>query len=156
MSEVLASRIRDLPRRDWREDSDDLVRELTTAFRSPTGTQELRPIQAAMIFEGLCQDTPGFKMVPGLVGNARVGAGKTLAQALIATAWEGEGLRNMLVVPGGFESKTLREFAEYRKHWRMPDQYDLQTYTNISRDVDELVFKSEPDSVITASVSYRY
>lgn len=153
MTEALVSRIATLPRRDWREDPDDLVRELTAAFRTPTGTQELRPIQAAIIFEALCEGMPNFKMIPGCVGNARVGAGKTLAQALVATAWEAEGLKNMLLVPGGFEAKTLREFGEYRKHWRMPERYDLQTYTNISRDVDELIFRSEPDSVLGDEMS---
>lgn len=153
MTSALVSRIASLPRRDWRENPDELVRELTTAFRTPTGTQELRPIQAAIIYEALCENMPGFKMVPGAVGNARVGAGKTLAQALIASAWELEGLRNMLFVPPGFEEKTLREFADYRKHWRMPDQYDLTTYRDVSHDVDELVFKSEPDSFLLDEAS---
>ena len=35
--------------------------------------------------------------------------------------------------------------------WRA--QYDLQTYTNISRDVDELIFKTEPDTAILDAAS---
>lgn len=137
------SRISELRWRDWRDDSDSAVTELTEALRCPGGQQDLRPIQAMAIREAL--------QVGGLVLNARVGAGKTLVAAVLATVYEDQ--RPLMVIPGGFETKTDNELAQYRKHWNLGHQIQIITYNDIARDVDERIFRTyEPGVIICDEV----
>lgn len=139
------SRIGDLPRRIWHEDAyaDAAVRELSAALRCPGGQQDLRPIQAVSILEAL--------RVGGLLLNARVGAGKTLVAALLATLYEDK--RPLMIVPGGFDGKTDRELAGYRKHWELSHQIQCITYSDLARDADERILRTyEPGAIICDEV----
>jgi hypothetical protein len=137
------TRISELPRRDWRDGADAAVCELTAALKTPDGNQDLRPIQAVAIREALS--------VGGLVLNARVGAGKTLVAALLATLYE--DLRPLVIVPGGFDGKTDRELAEYRKHWNLGHKIQTITYSDLARDVDERILRQyEPGVLIPDEV----
>jgi hypothetical protein len=135
----VTSRIAALRWRDWRDDSDAAVLELTEALRTPCGEQHLRPIQAMAIREAL--------QVGGLLLNARVGAGKTLVAALLATLYE--DVRPLMIVPGGFDGKTDRELEVYREHWNLSHQIQIITYSDLARDVDERIFRAyEPGALI--------
>lgn len=120
-------RIYELPRRDWRDEPEDSIRELTEALRAPGGTQELRTIQAVFVLEVL--------RCGGGWLNGRVGCGKTLISILLATLFEDH--QPLIFVPGGLEEKTEREFDGYRKHWKLTHKYNIATYSDLSRDEEE-------------------
>jgi hypothetical protein len=104
----------------------------------PDGTQTLRPIQAVAIREAL--------QCGGLVLNARVGAGKTLVGAILATVWEDE--RPLMFVPGGQDGKTDLELAGYRKDWNLSHLINVETYNALSRDLDEQLLRSYAPRVL--------
>jgi hypothetical protein len=138
------SRISELRWRDWREDADAAVTELTAALKTPDGDQDLRPIQAISIREAL--------QVGGLVMNARVGAGKTLVAAILATLYADQ--RPLIFVPGGQDGKTDIELAEYRKHWQLAHEIHVETYNKLSNDLDEQLLRSyQPRVLICDEVS---
>jgi hypothetical protein len=132
------SRISDLRWRDWTADSDSAVSELTAALKTPNGEQFLRPIQAVAIREAI--------QCGGLVLNARVGAGKTLVAALLATIYADK--RPLLVEPGGFDGKSSLELAAYRKHWELSHTIQRVSYSDIANDVDENLFRIYQPSVL--------
>lgn len=133
------TRISELPRRsDWREQPEESIRELTDYLRAPGGTQELRLIQVAAILEAV-------KASGGFI-NARVGAGKTLIAFLLASLYE--DYRPLILIPGGFEEKTERECAEYRKHWNITHKYNLCTYNDLARDQDEQLLTTYAPGVL--------
>jgi hypothetical protein len=139
------TRISDLPRRIWHDDcyADAAVRDLSAALRTPNGEQFLRPIQAVAILEAI--------RVGGLLLNARVGAGKTLVAALLATLYEDK--RPLMIVPGGFDGKTDRELAGYRKDWNLSHTIQTVTYSDLARDVDERLLKTyQPGAIICDEV----
>lgn len=78
--------------------------------------------------------------------NARVGAGKTLVAAILATVLE--DMRPLMVVPGGFDGKTDRELAGYREHWRLSHLIQIVTYADIARDVDETLLRDHAPRVL--------
>jgi hypothetical protein len=131
-------RIRNLPRRDWRETPEESLRELDAFFRLPGSTESLRTIQAVGALECVRQG--------GLWLNGRVGCGKTLLSAMLATLYE--DIRPLIVVPGGFEEKTEREFEGYRRHWRLTHRYDLITYNDVARDEDESLFDTYAPGIL--------
>lgn len=136
----MKSRIADIRRRRWPDAADAAVIELTEALRTPNGDQTLRPIQAVAIREAL--------QCGGLLLNGRVGCGKTLVAALLATLFE--DLRPIMLVPAGFGDKTDRELAEYRKHWALSHQIQIISYADISRDVDERILRTYAPGIIIA------
>lgn len=96
-------RILALPRRkpvdtDW----------LTQGLRRVDGRQELRPAQAQALYD-LAEG--------GLAAPMRVGSGKTLVTLLAAELLDIE--RVVLLVPKALVDKTMRDYAEYLKHWRV-------------------------------------
>lgn len=141
------SRIAELPRRDWREAGEEAVRELTPLFLEPGATGRLRPIQAMAIKEG-------FEL-GGCLVNARVGAGKTLIAGLLATLHAER--RPLIIVPGGHQEKTDREFAQYRAAgWKMPHTHRVVTYNELGRAENATFFDSyfqgEPGCIICDEV----
>jgi hypothetical protein len=83
--------------------------------------------------------------------NARVGAGKTLVAALLATLYE--DVRPLMIVPGGFDGKTDRELEVYREHWHLSHQIQIITYSDLARDVDERIFRAyQPGALICDEV----
>lgn len=134
------SRISELRRRRWPDEADAAVAELTAELKTPDGDQTLRPIQAVAIREAL--------QCGGLLLNGRVGCGKTLVAALLATLYE--DLRPLMLIPGGFGQKTDSELAGYRKHWKLGHQIQIVTYSDISRDIDEQLLRAYAPGIIIA------
>jgi len=134
------SRISELRRRRWPDEADAAVSQLTEALRTPNGEQSLRPIQAVAIREAL--------QCGGLILNGRVGCGKTLVAALLATLFE--DIRPLMIVPGGFSEKTDRELEGYRAHWQLSHQIQTVTYNDISRDLDERLLRTYTPGIIIA------
>jgi len=119
-------RVRDLPRRDWEEDSAEAVDLLTTWLQhSPQQckpapcsccrrVRRLNPAQAAFLREA--HDLRGRVICP-----FRTGAGKTLVTLLLGTVLAralGAPQKTLLVVPANTLEKTRREAKDYAKHWR--------------------------------------
>lgn len=116
------SRISDLPRRDLLARAAPFVDRLTQFLKTPSGTQALRPAQAAMLLEAA---TNG-----GLFANGRVGIGKTLVAALAGTMLRAE--RPLMLMPGGIKKETHGHVARIAAHWRVPAQLILLSYSDVS------------------------
>ena len=126
------TRISELRRRDWRTCDATAVSELSAAF-CPGGQGQLRLIQAMALRESF--------QLGGVFLGARVGAGKTLAAGLLATAYEDQ--RPLVIVPGGHLEKTEHELGEYRKAgWQLSHKIQIVTYNDIARDADEKVLRA--------------
>jgi hypothetical protein len=109
MSTPELARVLNIPRRVWAEDKelDALASALTDWLKTPKGTMALRPIQAKALEE--------LHDFGGLLAPIRVGGGKTLISMLAPVVLGAE--RPLLLVPAKLRDKTLREFAELRRHW---------------------------------------
>lgn len=118
-------RVRRLPARIWQEDPDlEAMRmAMTEWLRTPSGSQILRPVQAKALEE--LHDWGGT-LLP-----VRVGGGKTLIGYLGGTV--AGALRPLQLVPAKLRGKTVREFAELRRHWSALEPAVL-SYEEISRD----------------------
>lgn len=133
-------RIVRIPRRAWEvENIRDLAAMLADAYRLPGSTMELRDIQAVSL-----RDAHDFG---GLFGPIRVGGGKTLTTFLAPTVLEAP--RSLLVVPAKLREKTLREFAQLRKHWTAPVGLEIVSYEKLGReDGGELLERIDPALII--------
>lgn len=136
-------RIKWLPRVRWQDDEEALVElcaELTDWLRTDGGLMALRLVQGAAL-----QDLHDFG---GLFAPVRVGAGKTLISYVAATVVG--SMRPLLLVPAKLRRKTLREFAELRKHWLGHPNLAIMSYELLSRDrgTAELA-KVAPDLIIS-------
>lgn len=139
------SRISELRRRDWTACDASAVSELSAAF-NPSGRGELRLIQAMGLRESF--------QVGGVFLGARVGAGKTLAAGLLATAYEDQ--RPLVVVPGGHLEKTEHELGEYRKQgWALSHKIQIVTYNDIARDVDEKLLRAYQPGRLICDESHK-
>lgn len=106
-------RIEALPRRPqkWSPDQEaEAVRLLTAHFRTATGKQTLKPIQARVIVEA--HDTGK------LVGMCGAGAGKTLCTALLPKIWGAK--RTLILVPAFLRNQTFDVWDEMALHWQVP------------------------------------
>lgn len=117
-------RIRDLPRRDWRQDPSlpRLAYLLTRKYRyndvkcstkcEGCKAQSLNKAQTTFL-----RDL--HDLGDGLFAPLAVGSGKTLACFLAPAV---AGARNpLLLVPANQLEKTKKAYAQYRRHWRLPD-----------------------------------
>lgn len=104
-----------------------LVDDFTEAFRTPSGTMRLKPIQAVALAE--------IYQYHGLLGPIRVGGGKTLISYLAPVVFSVPKLRPMLIIPAKLKRKTEDSFRELAKHWRGPDPatYRIETYERLGR-----------------------
>lgn len=110
-------RIVALPRRAPRLHP-DVVRELSELLRTPTGTMQLRPLQALALHDiGVC----GGGFLP-----LDVGEGKTLISLLAAYVLDAK--RPLLLLPAHLIGKTARERAELASHWLIPTNVRLMSY----------------------------
>ena len=100
-------RIVNIPRRKW-EDRANLALELTDWLKTPQGTMQLRPVQAAAL-----ADAHDFG---GLLAPQRVGAGKTILSLLVAEVLDAE--RPLLIIPAKLKRKTEIDIAQLKQHWR--------------------------------------
>ena len=128
------SRILSLPKRPPLADAADLVQPMTEWLRCPTGTQSLRPIQAAALLE--LADHGGCLLA------ARVGAGKTLPLALGAVVTGAQ--RPLLINPAGDVKDKKVEYAFLRRHWRIPQHLEIISYNKLSRAQDCLTHGAKP------------
>jgi hypothetical protein len=105
---------------------EEIAAELTSIYRTPSGTMALRPLQG-LILLGAAQAAP----IPGCWSNASVGLGKSLCMALLMSVIGGD---RPLVVTQASSVKQLRnDFERFRLHWRMPTLYRIESYDTISR-----------------------
>ena len=103
---------------------EDTRERLTQILRTPEGTQELKPIQAEMLYE--------LGRARGLFASATVGAGKTLT-SLMASRMVG-AKKTVLVTKASLRKKTIIEMNEYRKNWRLPPEgIEIVSYEELSR-----------------------
>lgn len=113
------------PRRRWQDRAAEAA-GLNALLRQPGGTQELFPIQAVSLLE--------FFECEGLFCAARVGAGKTHVIGLAPTLLAAKGFdRAQILVPGSLKAKTEREFVHLRQHWKIANQYWLDSYTALAQ-----------------------
>ncbi len=132
-------RVLSLPRRNWSEDeAAALAAELTSLLRTPTGTMQLRPIQAVALAE---IGTYGGAFLP-----IRVGGGKTLVSLLAAYVVDAK--RPLLVLPAKLIAKTRRAFAELSRHWKLPP-IRIESYELLGRvQAADLLDRYQPDLII--------
>ncbi len=130
------NRIEALPRRNWRETVD--VEAMTALYRTPNGTQTLRPIQAASLSEA--------PEVGGLFLHGRVGCGKRLTAGLLATAMRAE--RPLLLVPGSEVKDAEAAYKSLRKHWKIPRTLRIRSYSFISHPTREDWLNRHPPDLI--------
>lgn len=106
-------RIRDAERVSWADAPDlpALVRALTRKYRTPSGAQTLRDVQAGML--------RALYDYGSAIGAIRTSGGKTLASFLAPEVVS--AARPLLVVPAKLinSGKTHREHRAARKHWRL-------------------------------------
>jgi hypothetical protein len=115
------SRIRNLPERSPEFD-DREIGPMTRWLRTPTGTMQLRPIQARSCIEAIrCR---------GLFLSGRVGAGKTLTAGLIARIFDAK--RPLMVTDASVVKDTRKLLEQYRQHWHIP-KINIVSYHKISR-----------------------
>lgn len=137
-------RIDALPRRMWESDPDlpEKIELLTSALRTPYGSQVLWPIQAA----ALCEASDS----QGLVAGVRVGGGKTLGSLATASV---PGLcelaRPVLFVPAKHRQKTERAYEDLLVHWRLHPHLTIVNYEELS-DIrrHEWLLKYKPELVV--------
>ena len=110
-------RIVAIPRRDpvWAPEKTAEARSLVTQWLSqPAGRMTLNAVQARSLVEAY--DTGR------LVGLLGPGSGKTIISALLGAVWGSK--RILLLTPAMLREKTLEDFEEISKHFKMP-QYAL-------------------------------
>lgn len=130
-----------IPRRVWAPgEVDRLVEALTSALRTPTGRQRLRPVQAIALYEAA--------HLGGLFAPIRVGGGKTLLSALLPRVWSGV-VRPLVIVPAALREKTRAEFADLRRDWCLPPFIRVESYETLSTvGGAELLSQYEPDVIV--------
>ena len=134
-------RIRELPRRE--QATEELIDLLSCYLRTRPCDDDgepnrLRPPQA----EALCE----LFEVGGLFAPMRVGSGKTLVTLLAPTLMNAQ--RPVLMVPAALRDKTRREFAEYRRNWRVRLPH-IVSYQEMGRsDKNGHLFELAPDLLI--------
>lgn len=116
-------RILALPRRKQDEVDPELVRRLTALLKTPDGTQSLRAKQALAISDAWhCRG--GFFPLG-------VGEGKTLITFMIPYVLRAK--RPALFMPASLQSKTAKDWKEYRKNWLVPNNIQYVTYEWLGR-----------------------
>jgi hypothetical protein len=127
---VLASaefrRIKALPSRPqtWEKTfEDEAVETMTTWLKTPSGSMQLRPIQARALMELL-----EHRALFGLIGT---GHGKTLISFLAPVVLEAK--RPLLLIPANLVEKTIDDMREMSRHWRIHPNIHLLSYDKLSR-----------------------
>lgn len=121
------------------------VLRLEAWLRQPHGTQFLRPIQIASLFEMFYNR--------GLLMPAAVSAGKTLTSLLAFVVLQSK--RPVLLLPAKLVEKTQREAQKYREHWLVPGFVRMVSYERLGRaDHAQLLEEHQPD-VIVADECHR-
>lgn len=135
------NRIIGLPRRKWEsEDVQELATKLTNYLKTPTGTMELRQVQAVALRD--CFEHEGlFAPIP-------VGFGKSLISLLAPVLCE--KTKPILLIPARLKKKTEREFKAYGEHFKVPPTIKIMSYEMLSRDSGQQEFIDySPDMIIS-------
>lgn len=112
--------------------------DLTASYRTPGGTQRLRPVQSAALHE--------IEKHGGLLGAIGVGEGKTLITLLTAEALGAK--RPLLLLPAKLIRKTLSEIEGYAEHWRFTPPA-MQSYETLGRvNAAKYLETEQPDCII--------
>jgi hypothetical protein len=84
----------------------------------------------------------------GLLGPMRVGSGKTLVTLL--AAWVLEAQYPLLLVPGALEKRVYDDIAQLRRHWFVPENLAVLSYSKLSMAAyhDVLTEHIRPDLII--------
>lgn len=121
------------------------VLRLEAWLKQPHGTQTLRPIQIAALFE--------MFQAKGLLMPAAVSAGKTLTSLLAFVVLQSK--RPLLLLPAKLIEKTHREAQNYRKNWLVPGYVRIVSYELLGRaNHATLLTDAQPD-VIVADECHR-
>lgn len=105
---------------------ESIAEEMTSLLKTPNGTQKLRAVQAAALYE---LGTHG-----GLFGPIPVGHGKTLISLLAAYVLDAQ--RPLLVMPAALIKRTNKKGGEkekYAEHWRIPSNLQSISYEILGR-----------------------
>ncbi len=132
-------RIIALPRRSCTDSYPELVRDLTAALKTPSGTMTLRSVQALALHDiGVYRG--GFLPVG-------VGEGKTLIFALAALLLFAK--KPLGILPAGLIENAERALRLLAAHWRIPTNLRLFSYEKLgldqyAKELDEY----DPDALI--------
>lgn len=139
-------RIRDMPRRVWEQNPrlEELIDLFTEEFRTPHGTQRLRPVQALFLEETIA--------LRGSFTCARVGAGKTISGGLAPLAAQlagmGLGKRAIYFTRAGVLESTRDALYAAAKHWKI-QPVTLKSYSKLALDYEsEILGNLQPDVII--------
>ena len=152
------TRTANLPRRDWHDvsGSAEMVDLLTEVCRMSDGVQTLRPVQAAMLCEGLEQR--------GLFCQADLGAGKTFPSMIMPWIFENnhDTRKPVLMVPAGIRPQTDSDLRQVSKNWQTSRRLRIVNYEWLGNPKHEhwlfaylpdLLFFDEADKLRNRKVS---
>lgn len=128
------ARIAGLPR--W---SADDVPDLTSRYRTPTGTMSLRPVQNQMLWN--------LERSGGLCGPVGVGGGKGLFTMLAPVALDAK--RPLLLLPANLQDTFHMEYRKFRAHFKVATHLKIMTYSALSVNSGaDFLMKYQPDLII--------
>lgn len=133
-------RILRIPRRAWSPAQiTNLVERLSSALRTPTGCQDLKPLQATALAE--------IAMWRGAWSPLPTGSGKTLLSLLAPRVLRLE--RPLLLLPAHLIEKTITEERGYRADWVLPAFRRIESYETLSRvSSAKMLSDYAPDGII--------
>lgn len=135
-------RVESLPRREWEKCTTvaQAVDVLTQEYKTPNGTQTLRPHQAAALLE--------LHARRGLFAPLGVGSGKTLITQLAPLVLESQ--RPLLLLPAALKKVTVANvLPDLRKHWRTHPALRIESYEGLSVISGQRMLEDyEPDLII--------
>lgn len=146
------TRISALAKRQWDYfQNEEFVQAATEALKTPDGTMQLRPVQAAMLIETQRAVEAGANGSVGLMG---VGSGKALVSMLLGTVLNSQNC--VLLVPPSLVEQTTRVYNQMRKHWQvMPShQFHIVSYSTLSSPKQgDILERIKPDLIVADEAS---
>lgn len=113
--------------------------DLTEHYKTPHGTQRLRPIQSVALLQAA--------QAGGLLGPIGVGHGKGLLTMLVGVAMKAQ--RPVLLLPPAMREPFAREHRKFRDHWRLHPGLKVVPYSQLSVATGaDLLLRLQPDLVI--------
>lgn len=129
-----SARVADLP--IW-EAGD--VPDLTSKYRSPTGSWSLRPIQSSGLWHA--------EQTGGLIGPVGVGGGKGLLTMLLPHAMNAK--RPLLLLPANLLETFHMEYRKFKPHFRLASHLKVLTYSALSvASGADFLNRYQPDLII--------
>ena len=139
-------RIANLPRRNWENNISEKITVLTDLLKTPIGTMELWPNQAAALLE--CYQCDGlFAPIP-------VGQGKALISLLIPVILEAKN--PVLIVPASLRNQTNDQvIPKMREHWKLHSNLTIIGYSELSQlDNKNILDVVNPDVIVLDEAHY--